>query len=168
MRTRKQIVDFASGYVGHREVKPNRSPLIDEWLRRCGLDPEKVYAWCAAFASACVEDRETDAGEIVIVACAGALRLGRMFEPTRTPQPGDLMFFPTDGKGAGHVGIVVAGDDLHVLCIEGNSDNRVRFVLRLRSEVFFANVRPDEELELPPLSRYPKAPLVRVSKAGTR
>src|SRR5688572_14114768 len=100
MRTRTQIVERARIHVGHREVSPNRSPLIDAWLRRCGLGPG--YPWCAAFASWCVEEgrfSRVDDDAVMPVACAGALRLGRMFPETLAPQPGDLMFLATDDKG---------------------------------------------------------------------
>lgn len=169
MKTRAEIVARARLHVGHRETANNDSPLIRPWLRRCGVNAPS--AWCAAFASWCVEERDEALafaqGRSVVVACAGALRLGRMFLATRAPQPGDLMFFATDDEGHGHVGIVVAGDADTVLCIEGNSANMVRFVRRLRSEVLFASTR-DEVLALPPLEAYTAAPLVRVSKAGTR
>ena len=39
MRTREQIVERALLHVGHKETSNNRSPLIDAWLRRCGLGP---------------------------------------------------------------------------------------------------------------------------------
>jgi hypothetical protein len=166
MRTREEIVERAKLHVGHRETSNNRSPLIDAWLRRCGLGPG--YAWCAAFASWCVEEREErKLGGSLPVAQAGALNLGCLFPETREPQPGDLMYFATDDKGAGHVGVVVAGDveDERVLCIEGNSANQVRYVYRLRSEVKFARTRT-EVLALPEETR--AAPLLHVEKAGTR
>lgn len=172
MRTRTQIVGRARLHVGHREVTPNRSILIDAWVRRCGLDPAGGYPWCAAFASWCVEDYRPVADPDVDypVACAGALRLGRAFPETRNPQPGDLMWFATDGKGAGHIGIVVAGVGLdEVLCVEGNSDNRVRFTRRARAEVRFSSTRPSEALALPALPEIASAaPLVRVAREGTR
>lgn len=166
MRTREQIVERAKIHVGHREATNNRSPSIDAWLRRCGVGPG--YAWCAAFASWCVEERPSPVAGghgTIAVAQAGALKLGRLFPETRDPQPGDLMFFATDDKGAGHVGVVVAGDETRVLCIEGNSANSVRYVYRARDEVRFARTR-DEILELPSESR--AAPLLHVSKEGTR
>jgi hypothetical protein len=168
VRTRAEIVSRARLHVGHREVGgPNRSPLIDAWLRRCGVGPG--LPWCAAFASWCVEEREeTEPGlGPHAVACAGALRLGRLFPATREPLPGDLMFFATDTKGAGHIGIVVAGDATYALCIEGNSANCVRYVLRLRSEVLFARTRSEAGV-LPSLLDFPKTPIVRVTREGTR
>lgn len=164
LRTRAQIVERARLHVGHRETANNRSPLIDAWLRRCGVGTG--LAWCAAFASWCVENRtERKLGTVVEVAQAGALNLGRTFPETRNPQPGDLMFFATNATGSGHVGIVLAGDNLHVLCAEGNSANSVRLVKRIRSEVRFSSVRL-ETLALPTITE--TAPLVAVSYEGTR
>jgi hypothetical protein len=155
VRTREDIVERAKLHVGHRETSQNRSPLIDSWLRRCGLGPG--YAWCAAFASWCLED----------VALASAVKLGLAYPATSRPELGDLMWFRTNHKGNGHVGIVVAGDELTVLCVEGNSDNRVRIVRRLRHEVQFASTR-EERLELPIILSSDKHPLVPVSFEGTR
>lgn len=159
MRRRLEVVERARLHVGHRETSPNRSPLIDAWLRRCGLGPG--YAWCAAFASWCLED----------VALAGALKLGAHYPLTDYPEPGDLMFFPTNGKGAGHIGIVVDVRQDELLCIEGNSADRVRYVRRLRSEVFCSSTRDEDwaEPDAPDwLPIWADAPLVHVSKAGTR
>ncbi len=167
MRDRAGIVERARIHVGHRETSNNRSPLIDAWLRRCGLGPG--YAWCAAFASWCVEEREETEHGLGphAVACAGALKLGRMFPEVVDPLPGDLMWFATDANGAGHVGIVVAGNDMHVLCIEGNSANMVRHVRRPRREVRFSRTR-EESAALPPINPRLNAPLVHVSFEGTR
>lgn len=149
MRHRAEIVQRALSHVGHRETAENDSPLIREWLERCGIN--EPAAWCAAFASWCLED----------VALAGAVKLGRAYPETHTPKPGDLMWFPTNDKGNGHVGIVVEVDEREALCVEGNSANRVRLVRRLRSEVRFSRTRgPDPA--------WAAAPLVRASFEGTR
>jgi len=179
VRTRAQIVERARLHVGLRELpgQPNRHPLVDAWLRRCGVGVG--LPWCAAFASWCVEEREGTARPGVdgrpnqTVATAGALNLGRLFPATSAPQGGDLMFFPTDDKGAGHVGIVVGVSPEEALCIEGNSANQVRIVRRLRSEVRFSSTRAETwsgpgsnaDWAEPWLDRWP---LVRVEKAGTR
>lgn len=171
---REAIAARARRHLGHREVTPNRSPLIDVWLRACGVPTG--LPWCAAFASWCLEERSLQTHEVAMnraavqpVACAGALKLGRMFPETRNPQLGDLMWFATDGKGAGHIGIVVAAIGLdEVVCAEGNSDNRVRYVRRLRSEVRFSSTRA-ECVPLPAASAdETRAPLVHVSYEGTR
>jgi len=170
LRTREQIVERARLHVGHREITPNRSPLIDAWLRRCGLGPG--YPWCAAFASWCVEERaDRKLGGTLPVAIAGAQNLGKSFPPTTNPQPGDLMWFPLD-KGTGHAAPVAAVRETEALCIEGNSNNRVRYVRRLRSEVKFSSTRVEAwPADIPhPVTDedWANAPLVRVESAGTR
>jgi hypothetical protein len=165
---REAIAARARQHLGHREVAPNRSPLIDGWLRRCGVPPG--LPWCAAFASWCVAEVPSELHlPPRVCACAGALRLGRMFPETRNPQLGDLMWFATDGKGAGHIGIVVAAIGLDdVVCIEGNSGDRIRYVRRLRSQVKFSSTRP-EPCPLPAASaEEAAAPLLPVSYEGTR
>jgi hypothetical protein len=153
--SREQIVARARQHVGHAEVSPNRSPLIDGWIAACGLDPDKGYPWCAAFASWCLGLERP---------IAGALSLGMQFPTTLYPLPGDLMFFATDNKGAGHVGIVVDVRRPEVLCIEGNSANSVRFVRRMMPDVLFSRTRDPNELG----PGWAGAPLVKVEKVGTR
>lgn len=156
MRTRHEIVGRAFTHVGHSETSENDSILIRAWLRLCGI--VTPAPWCAAFASWCLGDR----------AMAGALKLGRSFPATLNPQPGDLMYFATGG-GKGHVGIVVAVNELEVLCIEGNQRNRVRLIRRLRSEVLFSRTRAEDAgPETALLEPWPEAPLVRRSLEGTR
>lgn len=159
MRNRHDIVGRAFVHLGHRETAENDSVLIRAWLRRCGVFVPS--AWCAAFASWCLEDDKPS---------AGALNLARNYLETREPQPGDLMFFATDDQGHGHIGIVVGVAPAEALCIEGNSANMVRLVRRLRREVRFASTRPGELAgpETVLLEPWPTAPLVRVSKEGTR
>lgn len=165
---RAEIVGRALEHLGHREVSPNRSPLIDGWIRRCGLDPEGEYPWCAAFASWCIEARLAPDGGVQRVAWAGALKLLSLFPATRSPRPGDIMGFAT-GHGSGHVGIVEDADSVRGLIIEGNSDNQIRRVIRLHEEVQYGRTR-----ELGGATGHhrpgpwPYAPLVRVQKAGTR
>lgn len=172
MRTRAQILERARLHVGHRESAPNDSVLIRAWLRRCGIT--SPAAWCAAFASWCLEHQDLLVGpgeDIRVVARAGALKLGLSFPETRDPQPGDLMFFATNDKGNGHIGVVVDVLPTNVLCIEGNSANQVRYVIRKRSEVRFACTRPDEPWTggvVAGLQLWDRAPLVAVSFEGTR
>ncbi len=158
MRTRAEIVERAKQHVGHRETAENDSPLIREWLARCGI--HKPSAWCAAFASWCLED----------AALAGALKLGHAYHETAFPQPGDLMWFPTDDDGHGHIGIVIDVSGREALCIEGNSENSVRYTRRLIEQVRFSRTRDVDAESMPPVSpsAWVRAPLVRVSKVGTR
>ncbi len=153
------VVARARSRVGHREVTPNRSPLIDGWLRACGVP--RGLPWCAAFASWCLDLRQP---------CAGALRLGRTFPETRNPQLGDLMWFATNDRGAGHIGIVVAAVGLdEVVCIEGNSGDGVRYTRRLRSQVRFSSTHPETESPLPAATAAEAAaPLLPVAHEDTR
>lgn len=152
--SRDEIVQRARQHIGHREVTPNRSPLIDQWIRACGLDPAGEYPWCAAFASWCIG---------LEPGIAGALTLGRHFPLTVTPLPADLSFFATDTKGAGHIGVIEVVGVHQLLVIEGNSDNGIRRVRRLITDVRTARTR---EADTEP--NWQDAPLVRVAKAGTR
>lgn len=172
MRSRAGIVERARLHVGHKETAPNDSILIRAWLRRCGITAPA--AWCAAFASWCLEHRDLlmddpaeDAREI---ARAGAVKLGQCFPATDNPQPGDLMWFPTDDRGHGHIGIVVDVLPTLVLCIEGNSANRVRYVIRQRSEVQFARTRDEAwtASDVATLKQWDSAPLLHPSYEGTR
>lgn len=174
MRSRHDIVARALVHVGHRETAPNDSPLIRAWLRRCGI--LQPAAWCAAFASWCVEEYwDTVESAPEFVKQAGALRLAALFPETRDPQPGDLMWFPTDDQGHGHIGIVIAVGATQALCVEGNSANMVRIVRRLRSEVRFSSTRPGARAEARTEILKPWAeslgydpPLVHVGFDGTR
>ena len=154
-RTRLQILERAMLHVGHLETSENDSILIRAWLRLCGvLVPAP---WCAAFASWCLG-----------VAQAGAVALGRLFPSTNEPEPGDLMWFET-GSWQGHCGIVVLVESERVLCIEGNSANRVRYVWRRRDQVKFARTCDASYVGdiYPPVSAL-DAPTVLVQMAGTR
>ncbi len=155
---RAVVAERACSRIGEHETHgANRSPFIDMCVEACGLDPAKGYAWCAAFASYCIG---LDTG------VAGALRLGRSFKRTKAPQLGDLMFFATDDKGAGHIGIALAFNDDLVLCCEGNSDNSVRLVWRYTNEVKFASIN-DDVMPLPYVE-VGDHPVSHVSKKGTR
>lgn len=51
---RDAVVNVALALQFMREINgPNRSELIDEMLRRTGLDPAKRLPWCAAFVAWC-------------------------------------------------------------------------------------------------------------------
>lgn len=164
---RSVIAERACSRIGEHETHgANRSPFIDMCVEACGFAANDVdgagpktagYAWCAAFASYCLGLEK---------GIAGALTLGRKFKRTKAPQLGDLMFFSTDDKGAGHIGIALAFNDDLVLCCEGNSDNSVRLVWRHANEVKFASVS-DDVMPLPYVE-VGDYPIVRVSKKGTR
>jgi hypothetical protein len=154
---RRGIVANACHFVGLVETGTNRGREIDTWLDRC--DAPLGSAWCAAFASWCVS-----VPGMKPVKLAGAQALGNWFLPTRDPVPGDVMWFRT-GSWTGHCGIVVGADLEHVATVEGNQNNGVRLVRRLKSQVFFGRTLPEYSASAP---MPPGLPLIQVSLEGTR
>lgn len=158
---RQLIVRRAQADLGVQEIggaNHDRDGKIAFWLRRCGVGPG--LAWCAAFASWCVTAAEP-------VAIAGAVALGRKFPVTLEPYPGDLMWYPTDDKGHGHIGIVTGVTLSEVMTIEGNQRNAVRCVRRDRSAVRFSRIPLPTTGELPGIP--PGVPFVETAGlAGTR
>jgi hypothetical protein len=154
---RQAIVERACGNVGHTELAgANRSPLIDDWLRRCGA--ELGSPWCAAFASWCVS-----VPGLPEVRQASAQELGRSLRVPCLIQAGDVMWFPT-GKATGHCGIVVGLGPGEVACVEGNHGNQVRLVRRSMLQVRFGSTAPMVD----PPGIPPGLPLVAVAYEGTR
>jgi hypothetical protein len=142
---RQAVVRRAQAELGVAEVSGSnrdREGKIDRWLARCGVAPG--LPWCAAFASYCLSGEGRPG-----VALAGACALGRKFPATDSPVPGDLMWYPTDVKGHGHIGIVTGVTLSEVMCIEGNQRNAVRCVRRARGVVRFARVPLPTTGELP-------------------
>lgn len=155
-RRRQVIVKRACSMVGLMELDINRGPEIDQWLSRCGAPLGS--AWCAAYASWCLS---AALGEVAI---AGAQELGKHYPPTFNPLPGDLMWFAT-GSWQGHIGIYIGGNLIEAGCVEGNSANMVRLTRRLRRDVCFSCILPDDDTSVPlPLG----LPIVSVASSGTR
>lgn len=127
---RKAVVGRAISAIGIAEIAPNRGPEIDEWLRRCGLDPEKAaYPWCAAFASWCLS-----APGCKPVALARVADLVQAY-PRVTYDlalPGDLGYI-LRSDGTGHVWVLSGfGTDQErsTMQVEGNNGNAVRCTTR--------------------------------------
>jgi hypothetical protein len=159
---RRAIIRWALSQVGRAETPPgsNRSASIDAWLKRCGVDVGNP--WCAAFVSQAL----SEAGPVVAI--AGAVNLGSKFAAVETPLPGDLMWFRTNDRGNGHIGIVTGVSPDVVMTVEGNVDSRVDVWLRDRHAVHFS--RPC--LDLTGADRCPgiiaSVPHRAVTEAGTR
>jgi hypothetical protein len=115
---RRVVVRRAISCIGRSETPPgsNSSASIDAWLKACGVPPRNP--WCAAFASWCLEP-------LKVKPCAGAVLLGSRFPAATPPAPGDVMWFRTDDKGHGHIGIVIGVSQTEVMTVEGNVDSRV-------------------------------------------
>lgn len=136
---RESIVREAQKFIGLKEDPPgsNSDPggIIRMWLVRCNAKPGDP--WCAAFASFCLS-----AGVPKQLRIAGAQALGKHFPATTQPVTGDVFWYPT-GPVKGHVGLVlgVAADE--VMTLEGNCNNAVRVVRRVRAELRFSRTVED-------------------------
>jgi hypothetical protein len=119
---RQAIVKRALGFIGVIETSENRHPLIDKWLKACGVGVGQP--WCAAMASHCIGS----------VAIASAQILGKRFPPTVDPWPGDLMWYRT-GEWQGHCGVVIGVSASEVMTVEGNLRNACRVARRARNAV---------------------------------
>lgn len=159
---RRAVVKWALRQVGRAETPPgsNRSATIDAWLRRCGVGVGNP--WCAAFVSAAL----SEAGPVV--ACAGAVLLGSKFMAVDAPLPGDLLWYRTNDRGNGHIGIVTGVSADLVMTVEGNVDSQVGVWLRDRHALQFS--RPC--LDTTGAERCPgviaSVPVRPVNGAGTR
>lgn len=112
--TAEALIRTARSYLGHREVKPNSSPLIDHWLQRVGQPPG--MPWCAAYVCACLAETEPN---LPFRKSAGAMRILTR-NPDRLityPEPGGLVVWdhnhspdhaklPDHSGCKGHVAIV--------------------------------------------------------------
>lgn len=100
--TPEALIRTARSYLGHRETKPNSSPLIDHWLSGVAQPPGEP--WCAAFVCACIYETEPRIG---FLRSASALRLIAR-NPDKVisdPELGALVVWD-HGHGKGHVAII--------------------------------------------------------------
>lgn len=145
---RKAVVGRAISAIGIAEIAPNRGPEIDEWLRRCGLDPTKgAYAWCAAFASWCLS-----APGCKPVAIARVADLVQAFPRVSydLALPADLGYILRP-DGTGHVWVLSgfgASSARQSMQVEGNNGDAVRCTTRFASEATgylqtFSTFRPN-------------------------
>lgn len=123
----ERALEIALSYEGVREVSRNRGPLIDEWLRLAGLDPEKgSYAWCCAFIHACFKKSADELGFVnLFPRTAGVLKAwdrAPLWARTNMAAPG-AVFVIDHGAGKGHTGMVVSVDWARerAQTIEGNT-----------------------------------------------
>lgn len=140
---RRQVVERALVHVGLGEepIGSNRGPLIDHWLRRCGVfvpadnRPMPKNAWCAAFASYCLSVPGYPEVRLALVRDLVKKYQEIPFEETL---PGDLGFLLNpDGdtnpnNDTGHVWVLTGRDTQARLTmqIEGNTGNRVAVTTR--------------------------------------
>lgn len=126
----KSLLDVASGEVGQRE---KGSTNKGEAVRKYGRG-DQGYAWCANFASWCLEEglgknnpmKRTSSCQN-IVGQAKKQNAWASRKSGYSPQAGDLILFDWNHNGsAQHVGIVEKVEDGKVYTIEGNSSDAVK------------------------------------------
>jgi hypothetical protein len=137
------------------ETSENRHPLIDKWLKACGVGVGQP--WCAAMASECIGNSRT----------ASAQALGVRFPPTDDPWPGDLMWFKT-GEWQGHCGVVIGASPSEVMTVEGNLRNACRVARRARSAVRFSRVSEDVTGTCPGIPPGVQFEVTKATLDGTR
>jgi len=123
----ERIVKVSERYLGHREKKENSSPLIDEWLKACGLGPG--YAWCMAAVQGWIFEACQELGlpDALTPNSAGVLdtynRTKCKKVGPRDGKRGDVLIMDY-GEGRGHTGIVIGYKDGYYITIEGNSNEQ--------------------------------------------
>lgn len=135
------VLAQARAWIGRNEADGTHKGIIDVYnahkpLAR-GYKVKYTDAWCATFVSAVaikcgltdIIPTECGCGQMIALFQA----LGEWQESdSRTPNPGDVIFYDWDDSGAGdntgwpdHVGIVESVSGGKITVIEGNKDNAV-------------------------------------------
>lgn len=140
-KTASAILAQARAWIGKKEADGTHKSIIDAYnahkpLAR-GYKVKYTDAWCATFVSAVAI--KCGATDIIPTECGcGQMitlfkNLGEWNESdSRTPQPGDIIFYDWDDNGVGdntgwpdHVGIVESVSGGNITVIEGNKNNAV-------------------------------------------
>lgn len=121
-----QVLEVAASQVGVRELGRNRGPMVDEYLRAAGLDPDKgSYPWCAAFVVWCFRRAAFDLGVSNPIPRTAAVHKlwARSPEWAQVQRPTTGAIFCIDhGHGLGHAGLVEEIDGTgNLVTIEGNT-----------------------------------------------
>lgn len=136
MPTAAEFVAVANSQVGYTEYPPNSNQTkYCDWYGVTGPWCDMFVSWCAA---------EIGAGDAVGCDCycprhvAWFKSIGRWRDASYEPQPGDVIFFGSNGEAV-HVGIVRGYADGLVYTIEGNTsapsdDNGGAVMLRVREK----------------------------------
>jgi hypothetical protein len=115
-------LDVAHAYLGVQETSRNRGPLIDEWVRFVGLEPDGEHPWCAAFASwVCWKGNRP----VVKGASVRKLLMRNGDIEVSEPMPGDLCIH-LGAEGKGHVGFFIRRlfDAGRIETIDGNTNEK--------------------------------------------
>lgn len=119
-------LDVAHAHLGVHETpgRPNRGPMIDQWLRFVGLEPDdgppEGYAWCAAFLSWCCAK-----GGRPVVKSASVRKLlmrnGDLEVAIDGAMPGDVMI-SLMANGKGHCGFFIKREAGRIHTLDGNTN----------------------------------------------
>lgn len=131
-----KMVEIAIGELGYLEKKSN-SNLYSNTANAGSNNYTKYWAemkpewqgqpWCDCFVSWCAKQAGESDAVSVYYYCPSHVNFFKSRNQwyargTRTPQPGDIIFFGTSGT-ASHVGIVEKSDSKYVYTIEGNTSS---------------------------------------------
>ena len=140
-KTAASLIAQAKVWIGCKESDGSHKKIIDVYnshkpLAR-GYAVKYTDAWCATFVSACAI--KTGMTDIIPTEC-GCGQMVKLFQnlgewnesDSRTPNPGDIIFYDWDDKGSGdnkgnpdHVGIVEKVSGSAITVIEGNKNDAV-------------------------------------------
>ncbi len=118
---RARVLDAARGEVGTTESGNNRGEAL-KYPNHFGRGAE---AWCADFASWCVQQAGGSMNDPYCPSVVNQLKADGNWKGKSNPQPGDLVLFDWDGdRVADHIGIVErVNADGTIGTIEGNTEN---------------------------------------------
>lgn len=131
-----EALQVAAAQIGVCEEPPgsNRGPMVDEYLRAVGLNPEgQHYSWCAAFVYWCFNQAAHSTGVVnPLVKTAGCIDHWNRAACPRIPKQTALnnpalikpgyVFIIDHGGGNGHTGIVESTAAGLLTTIEGNTN----------------------------------------------
>jgi hypothetical protein len=131
-----KTLEIAASQLGVVEVPPysNRGPMVDQYLRSVGLDPEgNHFSWCAAFVYWCFQQAANQLGidnPLIKTAscldhwnqatCRKITKLNALQDPSLI-RPG-CIFIIDHGNGSGHTGLVESSRGGLLNTIEGNTN----------------------------------------------
>lgn len=122
----EKALELAISQIGVRETKRNRGPEVDAYLLSAGLDPTKgSYPWCASFCYWAFQKAARELGvPNPVPRTAGVMKMWAKspFWARSGPVAGAI-FIIDHGGGKGHAGFVEYAAPLHIVSIEGNTND---------------------------------------------
>jgi uncharacterized protein (TIGR02594 family) len=121
----KTPLDVAYAFLGvHEQGGPNRGPMVDQWVRFVGLEPDDAptggYPWCAAFVSWCCAQVGY---ELVKGASVRKLLMRNGDLEVAEPFPGDICI-SLMANGTGHCGFYLKREHGRIYTLDGNTNEQ--------------------------------------------